>query len=499
MYVSLALIGLAALSADPSSTPAPTPVAAQHSGVTPTWVTLGQKLSRALEQERFDEALALAKAMTADPGFESFSETEKTDLQYLIGVLNLQLGRSTAALPYLAEVAAKPDATAEQWLMLLDGYGAAEQYDDAARTMATVARRFPDAREALTLDYRAQFAIHPALDKDVGFDLRLALFRADWKFEHASWVWLQLIDDFIDRDRLEEARPLYARVTDFDARVQLFAMRRYDALRPAGVEPDFNAMIGAQLAAERKAASGPDATMARRNAYMQSLYALGRYEEAVAVADAAMAAPAPAEEDIDEAVDLNWIVDGRARSLLALGRIDEGLAQERLAAERPEYGGPNFNQTISLAWSYLRNDKAAEAQRVVDTLKDRDLGKYGARRVTHVQACISQALGDTAAARAGVAQLGENWRDGPSDYYDALACIGDEDAMAAAIIEVLADPLHRKQAVSWMHIYQDIGHQTPYELAISAVYDRVKVRPEVVAAHDSVARSFTLPTIVGPY
>ena len=497
MFTTLVLLGLA-LSAEPAPPSAPVPASAQHSGEAPSWMVLRDKLERALQQQRFDEALVHAKAMTADPEYAHFTDAEKRDLTYLIGVLNLQLARPGAALPYLEEVTRSPDATSEQWVMLLDAYAAGEKIDDAARTMTTVVQRFPEARDALTVDFRAQFALHPGVDEEVAFGLRQALYRADWRYDHVSWVWLKLIDDLLERGRLDEARPIYGNVTEADARIQLLAMRRYDPLRPAGATTDLDSIFAAQIASDRKAASSPDASMSERSAYVQSLYALGRYDEAVAVADAAIAAPAP-EADSEEAIDLNWIMDGRAYSLFALGRLDEALAQELIAVERPEYGGPNLSQAINLAWFYLRTDRLAEAKAVADPLIERDNGKYARMRVLHIRACVAHALNDSATVEAALTELRDNWKDSPSNYYDALACTGDEEAMAALILELLADPERQQYAVAWMHTYRDIGFQTDFERRISGHYDRVKARPDLVAARDQVAHGFDLPTIVGPY
>lgn len=503
MYGVLFLLGLAAISADPGAhSPRPAPSHGQsHSPgkVAPDgWAGLRDKLIRALEQQRFDEALVLAKTMMAHPDFAQAPERDRRDLQYLVGSLTLQSGRAAAAVPYLEALVASPRATQDEWLTLTDAYIASRANDQAARAMTTLIQRFPESAGELRLDYRAQYAMRPDIDAEAGFALRQALFRSDWRYEHESWAWVKLVDELIDRDRGTEAAAVLARITDADVRVQTLALRRYDGVRPAQDRPDLKAVYEAELDDLRKAAAAPGATMADHSRVVQRLFSLGRYDETLAAVEVALALPEPGEDQIDLIQDATWIMDGRAHALFALGRVDEALEAGRLAAARPEYGSPNVNQTINLAWLHVRLDRPTEALALVEGMSDRDIGDFNLMRVHRLRACAAHAAGDQETVRTSLEWIRGHAAEGPVSLYDTLACIDDEEGMAVELAAMLADPERQEHAVALMHHYSDRGWQTDWDRTVEARYDRVTARPDLIAARDRIARRFDVPTIGAP-
>jgi tetratricopeptide (TPR) repeat protein len=492
MYVALALIGLAALSADAPPASAPD---GRHAVQIETYAALRTRLGRALEAKNYEDVLSAAKAMSLHPDFRGLDARHQMSVHYLIGLANIELDRPAAAAPSFILASEAPDATFDIWMSRLQAQSDLRDRDAAARSVVLMLGRFPDALDHLSDTYLAQMARSPELDRDLAFELRMALYRSGWDYEYASWTWVELVDDLITRDRAAEATSVFKRATTPGARVQLFALRRYDSVRPADADPDLEALFDRVLEREREAAGADDASIEALHDYAVSLLNRGRFEEALAVADRALSAPQP-EAGTDAADSLTWTMDTRARALMALGRTDDAIEQMRVAAARAEGEGPNVSQTINLGWLYLRADRNAEAMSVAATVKEDQVSPYGRMQAVQVRACAAAAVGDPSADGA-FAYLSEHWRDAPMAAFDALACRGDEAGMAALLLSMLEDPEHAISAVELAHVYLPQGHRTPFDLRVSAHTAGVLARPDVMAAMAQVGRSLTVPT-VGP-
>jgi tetratricopeptide (TPR) repeat protein len=492
MSVTVVLLGLAALSGD-----LPPPVAADPSAVRAlpqdSWDSIRGKLAGAIEQKRLEEALLLTKALLAHPDSAALSEAERRPFLWLQALLNLELGRPAVALPTLDAITASPDATFEQWTARLDANSQLQNYDAAASTLTEILHRFPSGLGDLNQAFVLGLAMSSEGSPEVGFALREALHKARWINEDASWIWLKLVDDYIDHDRSADAASVFARVTDPSARLQLFAMRRYDAVRPTGAVLNIDAAWAGEIALARKAADRPDAAVKARNRLASSLFAVDRLDEALALVDAILAGPEP-EAGTAEADDYTWVLNTRSRILMALGRSEDAVTQQQAAAARLEYGAPNVSQQINLAWTYLRLDRPREAFDAVKGMEtERAMSAYGKMQVWQVRACAARGVDDLAAAEADEALLAEHWRDAPVAALDAHACREDEDAMARLLIEALADPETASSMVESMHAYLD-AEPTDWDRRMAARHRRVMARPEVIAARDAVGRAFTVPT-----
>lgn len=492
MSVAIALLGLAALSGDLSA-----PVPADPTGVRPlqqdSWESLREKLGLAIEQERFEDALLLTKALLAHPDSADLPATDRRPFLWLQSLLNMQLGRPALAVPALEAMTAEPDATREQWTTLLDAYSQTRNLNGAARTLTEILKRYPSAASDFYDLFVLQLAGSPDVEPDVGFALREALHQSGWVNEDASWVWLKLVDDYIDRDRLADATPVVARVTSPSARLQLFAMRRYDPVRPAGASLDIDAAWAGEITLARKEAGKPEATVEARNRLASDLFATDRLDEALAVVDAVLAAPEP-PADTPAADDFTWALNTRSRILMALNRGDEAVAQQQAAAARPEFGKPNVSQQINLGWTLLRLDRPQEA---FDAVKDIDiegsLSPFGKMQAWQVRACAARGAGNVVDAEAAEALITEHWNDAPIAAYEAAACREDEADMARILILALEDPESAPHIVELMHAYLD-REPTAWDRRMAALHYRVVARPEVVAARDAVGRAFTVPT-----
>lgn len=492
MSFAAMLLGLAALSGDLSSSPAADPTIAPLQQQD-SMASIRAKLGAAIDQERFEEALLLTKALLAHPDSARLTEAERRPVLWLQALLSLQLGRPAVAIPVLETITASPDATLEQWTALLDANSQSRNYNGAAVALTQILRRFPSSADDFYDLFVIQLSMSPDLQSDVGFNLREALHQSGWVNEDASWVWLKLVDDYIDRGRPAEAGPVVARVTSPPARLQLFSMRRYDSVRPEGAALNIESAWTGEITLARKAADKADATIEARNRLASALFATDRLDEALTIAEAVIAAPTP-EADTEGAEDYTWTLNTRSRVLMAMGRFDEAVAQQQAAAARSEFGTPNVSQQINLGWTYLRLDRPREAYETVKDIEvERSLSAYGKMQAWQVRACAARGSGDIAAAEAAETLIAEHWRDAPVAAYETQACRGDEDAMARVLVEALGDPETASSVVNIMHAYLD-REPTDWDRRMAAMHYRVVARPEVVAARDAVGRAFSVPT-----
>lgn len=492
MSVTFVLLGLAALSGD-----LPPPVAADPTAVRAlqqdSWDSIREKLVGAVNQQRFEEAIVLTKVLLAHPDSARLSDTERRPFLWLQALLNLQLERPAAALPALETITALPDSTLEQWSTLLGAHSLLANYAGEATTLTEILRRFPSAHADLNELFVLQLSMSSDLTPDDGFHLREALHKSGWVNEDASWIWLKLVDDYIDLGRPADAAPVVARVTSPSARLQLFSMRRYDPVRPAGAALNIDAAWAGEVTLARKAADKPDAAIKARSRLASALFAVNRLDEALVVADAVLAGPEP-EADTMEAEDFTWVMNSRSRILMALDRSEDAVAQQRAAAARLEFGTPNVSQRINLGWTYLRLDRAQEAFDTVKAMEnEQSLSLYGKMQAWQVRACAARGVGDIAAAEASEALMAENWREAPVSVFEAHSCREDEDAMARFMVEALGDPKTASRMVDLMHAYLDT-EPTDWDRRMAARHYRVIARPEVIAARDAVGRAFTVPT-----
>lgn len=459
---------------------------------------LWDQLGAAIRGDDAATALTVAKLLVDHPDFGRETAVRRHAVGNLLGLLYAGEGQYAAALPYLVEASERDGASATIWLTRIGAHAATDDLTSAAHAMAALLERHPEMAGDLPDDYVLQLATLPDIEPEAGFALRSALRASGWRAPLDSAVWIRLIDDLLERDRLADAAPLVDRVTSSGGRLRLHAMRRYDALRAAASVPelDIGALLDAELEVRRTEAIAPGASYDARVAYAWALHNRGRFEEALAFADAILALPAP-EAGSDDDRTLTWVMDTRARLLVDLGRIDEAVVQMQAAAKRDEGGGGNVSQTINLGWFYLRAGDNARAIATVKTLDPGSASGYGVMQAMHVRACAAEAMGDQVTAAPAFAHMEQNWRDAPLTWVEAQACRGDADGAADTLLLILADEALADQGVGVLHTYQVNQRTTDFDRRVAGVLAVAYARPDVVAARDRVARIFSLPT-TGP-
>ncbi|NBW10555.1 MAG: hypothetical protein EBR82_21275 [Caulobacteraceae bacterium] len=498
LFVAAALAGAPATAAPVSPDRTTVQASAQTSAPAQSIEDLAQKFGAELHAPDYEAALATAQAIEAHPDFAGWPTQRRRAVILMLGLLNASFEHYEAALPWLVQATGWSDTDKSVWLTRVEVELHLHDIDAATNTLTTVVRRFPDALPDISEDFLLQRAHARDADPEAAFALRLALYDAGWRNPLASWVWVSLIDDLMRHDRADEAVALVPLVTNPTAQVQLHALKRYDALmaKAGAGEFDIAQAYDKDLEADRLAAedTAGDKALDKRNIYISSLLLRGRNEQVLALADAALAQPEN-KSDVEAAESRTWIMDTRARALMALGRRDEALAQQQAAAARAEAGQDNVSQRINLGWLYLRLGRNADALAAVKGIGRDEASAFGVMQAVQVRACAAHALGSSELEATAYAYLSEHHKDAPGAWRDALACKGDADGIAALMLEQLADPAQADQAVADMHDWMTPTGLTEFDLALERVRAEARTRPEVVAAHDRVARTFTLPQL----
>ena len=106
-------------------------------------------------------------------------------------------------------------------------------------------------------------------------------------------------------------------------------------------------------------------------------------DEIIARVSAARPDEAPFD-DIDE--QFNWIYNHKAASLRALGRWDEALVVMEAARLQPEGGSINVSQAINLGWHYVDYGKPENALKALDGIDwAHSLSPYGRMQLQYVR------------------------------------------------------------------------------------------------------------------
>ena len=185
--------------------------------------------------------------------------------------------------------------------------------------------------------------------------------------------------------------------------------------------------------------------------YMHALFIVGAYEEAISIADRALARNANAPKDKpaydDQADTLNWIYDLKSQALRALGRWDEALLIQQEARQQRENSNDKVSQAINLGYSYNLRDRPEDALKSLEGIDwARSLSGYGRMQLQHVRLRAYLQLGNRAEAEKVFVYLRENKLDAPGTWQEAMLEWGDVDGAAAYYIARLRDPEQRNQA-----------------------------------------------------
>lgn len=240
--------------------------------------------------------------------------------------------------------------------------------------------------------------------------------------------------------------------------------------------------------AERDAQAHPD-YLEPVNDQIEELLVLGRFAEAEARAQAAIA-----EDDrvayYDSVDHLNWTMNLLANALYAQGKVTEGNRVMAAAAQLEELGMSNVSQVINLASIHNGQGRHSEALDIFAGLTPDMASPYGNMWIRAGRACAMLGLNRHSEAQTLVPSILEDWRDNAAAAQMLTLCLDDHDSAVALMVERLGDQRHAPDALAALQEYQSLypRQSFPFRSMLRDRFDRLRRSDDVLAAVDTVGR-----------
>lgn len=228
--------------------------------------------------------------------------------------------------------------------------------------------------------------------------------------------------------------------------------RRYQALWPEidRIGHDaFQSSLEQDLARAVAAARAVPDNDKLATARITALRRLGRYDQALAVAEPLLANRSRIETVGDDAF---WLIDDKARVLRSLGKGDAALAalDQALTFGIEEY---HTLAGIAINRAELLNDagrhaEALAAMQDLESKHDSLINGFGRMFVWGAQACALDALGRPEEARVVAAKMAAKADDNPMAMLQLHACRKDDAAVKAQLIALVRDEHHRQEVMA---------------------------------------------------
>lgn len=303
-----------------------------------------------------------------------------------------------------------------------------------------------------------------------------------WQSEYAAHLF-----DTGDKDG---ARAIVNQLTSPSAVASASVDPRFRSAFPA--DPDIRSLYGKMLEDRQRLMRAHPNLLEPIISAASILGALGRMQEALEVLKSAETRIADPAAFADRAEQLSWWWDALSGVYEALGRYDDAVDAMQKGGALNEGQGPNVSQTINLAHLQLRIGRSEDAVRTLaafDAAAGHDISPYGQMALRSSRACARAFTGRKAEALEDAAYMRARKLDAPYSLYRALACVGDMDAAAAALIELFDDPDRSATMLVRFGDY-DAPPVARADNPLEKLEQALKARPDVQAA---IARAGGVP------
>jgi beta-barrel assembly-enhancing protease len=480
-----------------------------HSTKPPATSIAGQSSNAPSLQQQLDDALQLPAGTDYTQQIEKLRPvvdstrfgTLPQDQQYqalaAAATLELRHGQPTRGYLYLARLNAMPQATFDEHAAQLVEAGKLDYKADVARTLATIAQRWPDKLSSFDSDYIEQVINESKRvpQADV-YSLLQSLYDAGWRFKggiEPSSAWRDLSLLLIQKGRLPQAIEVGAHVTDPYVLIAMRADRRFDPVVAANpAQFDIDAADNRELHELHKAAESMPQSLDVQLRELDGLRRRRHYSAILAITDSIITQvkstnyPARLYDDYQE--NYVWILDFRSDALAGLGNWDEAVGQLDAAAHTTE---PNISQYINLGDLYCDLGRPADALSAVGkiTAKPSPLGVSRLELVT-LRAAVQS--GDAHLTASSLDYLKVHRADSLSNYQIALLVVNQPEQGARLLMSRLRAPESRQDALQSVQTYAP-DSSLPIPQEVSARWRTLIARPDVQAAITAVGRIEAYP------
>jgi tetratricopeptide (TPR) repeat protein len=357
----------------------------------------------------------------------------------------------------------------------------------SARYMTSLINRWPELVNNLDPRLLGDYVYRGEAGATWRTALMQALFDADWDDRHngVDDVWRELALAQVENGSLPAAANAIMRITDPLTTVKVRSDKRFDALI-AGVDalPSARDVAERRVEVLRRLVAESPKRIDLASTFGTALLVAGRHEEALAAADALLAAIAAEDpssfEKLDEKV---WIMNNRAIALRRLGRQDEAAAQFERASHVDELGSPNVSQVLNLAAYYCDLGRPKEALRTIERVGN--ASGYGRMVQSGIQHCAALQTGNRQAAREAMNYMTAHRSDSSTMIIEALLREGRIDEAAATLIGQLEDPKGRDEALNFLQDFRK-GPELVGTRTLNANRRALLTRADIKAAAERV-------------
>lgn len=321
-----------------------------------------------------------------------------------------------------------------------------------------------------------------------------ALFDHGWKIENVEpmALWVNLAALQVDAGQGDKVAATLERIDDALTLVRLRSDKRFDPYLRRD-DPRFDPVAAARRHIDRLRVDtmlSPGFNLPAVE-LVSALLVAGENDDVVGMTDPVAAYASELEQRPEEgARDLAWMLDKRAVALLRLGRVDDAVNAGLLSVRMADPAEDPVSQRLNLARLYVGLHRPALARQTIDDLPNLSPFGKGFSDLIALRAALQ--LKDTAAAEAARERLLVQREENPMLYREALLLDNRMDDAAASLIQQLADPVLRMDALFDLQDLRDTP-PLPESVALEARYRELKQRADVQAAVRRVGRIDAYP------
>ena len=361
-----------------------------------------------------------------------------------------------------------PGADVEDWQLRFDAAYFSGAHLDARRAMTQLARRWPIELQQLNPSVVREVARYPSespIEKRARFELLAALYAAYWTAEDevAPYrLWGQLAAELFEKGEVNRALKVARRVDSPRFALWMHVDKRFDGF--VSREPQ---AFDIERAAQREVADWLDAVNRypkRLDPIVQlsdTLLSVGRYAEGLNITSAVLAKVRDSQGFKrvfdDDDTEVNWLLSSHSHALESLQRWRDAEWELREAADRQEHGQRNVSNVIDLAQFEAEQGRGEEALKTIAELPQDPaaISAYGRMQLYFVRVTAAVDEDDPALEDQCITYMRAHQQDAPATYQWALVQVNRTDEAARLLIQRLADPETRGEALLAVQRYRD--------------------------------------------
>ncbi|MEO6172703.1 MAG: hypothetical protein ABIP02_06260 [Arenimonas sp.] len=382
-----------------------------------------------------------------------------------------------------------------------------DRMDEACDDMVFVAQNDPESAQFFGVS-TINKVIKRLLKKDDHEKLYLLLsalhngkYIGNEPFVSTDIIYIHLVREYVKRKQFQEAKSVIAGLTQYN---QLVNLKNDRSFEPLWSMPEFSQLLDIRDFPARQLKNTesllkqyPKSLEATTNV-ITSLRLNGRNEEAISLARAALEKLSFYDLD-DRENQVFWAKNELAYALASLGRNAEANEVfEPLLQIDLRDNGSVVSQVLNYGTILVAQ---GNSQKALDIVKKAEgfTSSYGTLVRQYVSACALYQMGRVGEAKTLLTQMYINGDDNVSSLLSTQVCLHEYDAMAQYIVKKLADAESRPLVFGVMQECKENPLQSVYEKVFAMEIKKIRLRPEVEKAIDSVGIVLMEPVTCGNY